>query len=504
MQAVEVAAPRGNERRRARLALREQTRRHCWMLGPGHHTVAHDQRRPGSVVLGGVQPSWADCEGGYLNLCRASRLDRRRPFPVTFRRFPGRGSGRSDHRCDEGPLASVVGAKRKVTARLPPAQRNFGASRDRLNPIERRCSQPSSPLPNGRARRSDGAAPAQGRSAPDVTRGHWSSKPLKRAADVAIDQRDASVERRIDAWSAYWRTGRRTSCTDGPGVERLVPLWHDFFDRLGAGARILDLATGAGCVAHIAQATARARGVRFDIVGVDAADLATREGARADEDGPLLTGGVRLEVLPFPDESFDAATSQFGLEYADEPRAVRELARVLRRGADLRMVLHARGGAIFQSIAERVARLRPLIAKRGLVGALMTAARCSATGETDTTLLAEISVEAAAKVARDLREAPPLEDAAFFYADGLMRMWANRERYEPGALFSSVADAHARIEALLLRQEALLDAAHSGESAEVLRAILARAGIQTGAATAVRDDTGAQIAWLIDGRRQEG
>jgi SAM-dependent methyltransferase len=94
------------------------------------------------------------------------------------------------------------------------------------------------------------------------------------------------------------------------------------------GNRVLDVACGTGVLARAAAARATPDG---SVTGVDpglgmlsvarwrAPDIAWREGT--------------AEALPFPDQSFDAVVSQFGLMFfADRLRAIREMMRVLRSG----------------------------------------------------------------------------------------------------------------------------------------------------------------------------
>jgi len=132
------------------------------------------------------------------------------------------------------------------------------------------------------------------------------------------------------AWSAYWAGAHATACLPGapPDVEALLADgWRRFASSLPQGARLLDLATGAGAVlAVIGQA-------RRDLLlrGVDSAAVPAGQ--------PELTGGVDIAALPFADAAFDAVTSQFGVEYAG-PAALAEAARVLAPGGRLRFVVH--------------------------------------------------------------------------------------------------------------------------------------------------------------------
>jgi SAM-dependent methyltransferase len=93
---------------------------------------------------------------------------------------------------------------------------------------------------------------------------------------------------------------------------------------VGRGTRLLDLATGLGQTA----AAAAARGAA--VTGLDFSP-AMIERARALHPGIDFVEGD-AQALPFPDGSFDAVVSNFGmLHFADPDRALAEAFRVLRR-----------------------------------------------------------------------------------------------------------------------------------------------------------------------------
>ena len=106
-------------------------------------------------------------------------------------------------------------------------------------------------------------------------------------------------------------------------VDRVAP---------GAGARILDVASGtAGVALQLAARTSAT------VVGVDLTEPMLAQGQRnvaaAGQSGRIALVAGRAEQLPFPDAAFDALTFTYLLRYVDDPAAtLRELARVVRPG----------------------------------------------------------------------------------------------------------------------------------------------------------------------------
>lgn len=100
---------------------------------------------------------------------------------------------------------------------------------------------------------------------------------------------------------------------------------------LRPGHRVLDLATGTADVALEVLAQAP----ETEVIGVDpSAEMLQHGEVKVEAAG--ASSKIRLQLgeaesLPFPDASFDGLTISFGIRnVADRPRALREMARVVR------------------------------------------------------------------------------------------------------------------------------------------------------------------------------
>ena len=165
---------------------------------------------------------------------------------------------------------------------------------------------------------------------------------------------------RSEHWSRFWKQGYITTFGaslahnyDGP----VRAFWTGVFGDLAPGTRILDIATGNGAVATLAAQIGEARGRGFEVTGSDIAEIS--EGVQADPATERLRRCVDFhshapcESLPFGDDAFDLAVSQFGFEYSDRDKALAEIRRVLRpEGRFVAICHHADSGLIRDSRRE--------------------------------------------------------------------------------------------------------------------------------------------------------
>ena len=135
----------------------------------------------------------------------------------------------------------------------------------------------------------------------------------------------AITERQKDTWATgdFNQIARQNVAMAEPLCEAV---------KLRAGQRVLDLACGSGTAALVAAR-------RYcEVTGIDFVPaLIERARARADAEGLEATFMVGdAQDLPFPDASFDAVISVYGVHFApDQERSAAEMLRVCRPGGKI-------------------------------------------------------------------------------------------------------------------------------------------------------------------------
>jgi ubiquinone/menaquinone biosynthesis C-methylase UbiE len=183
-----------------------------------------------------------------------------------------------------------------------------------------------------------------------------------------------------DPWTLYWQADRLDSADAVQSTNDYAPIkawWCELAVQLASGSSVLDLATGNGTVpASLLDANAA-----LTITAVDRADIDPLR--YLVDPGPLKSvdfqGQVDICSLPFDDESFDAVTSQFGIEYAPHEPAVVEAARILKQGGQLQFLLHCDDSEIVKPARRRRAEMSALLAQ----GDVLPCLRSFVAGERD-------------------------------------------------------------------------------------------------------------------------
>jgi len=302
-------------------------------------------------------------------------------------------------------------------------------------------------------------------------------------------------------WSDYWRSGRTEVMTvqtpDGPVAFDTGPIWTEWFATFETGAALLDLATGNGQVAAHASRAAADNGRRFAITGVDYAEVeAAGAGLPAD---CRLMGGVALEQLPFPAATFDGASSQFGIEYADTRAALQEVARVLKPGGRVLMMVHHADSVITRQTADQIAAYDAVLGKSGAIRHARRAFTAHLKG-----LPADGPEEAlraaVQQAAVRLEPTTPFEPVRYMvgYLDDLARRIA---AYEPGSALERLDIFEAGNAAWRHRQQSQGLAALDAPGLDIFVQRAARTGLALDARAELNDGQGALIGWRVSFRK---
>lgn len=302
-------------------------------------------------------------------------------------------------------------------------------------------------------------------------------------------------------WSDYWRSGRTEVMTvqtlAGPVAFDTGPIWTEWFGAFETGAALLDLATGGGQVAAHASAAAAAGGRTFAITGVDYAEVEVAS-ARLPADCRLM-GGVALEKLPFPAATFDGASSQFGIEYADSRTALQELGRVLKPGGRTLMLIHHADSVITRQTADQIAAYDAVLGKSGAIRHARRAFTAHLKGQAAAG--AEDALrDAVARAAGQLAPTAAFEPVRYMvdYLDDLSRRIA---AYEPASALARLDVFEAGNAAWRHRQQSQTLAALDGPGLDVFILRAGRAGLALDQRAELMDDQGALIGWRASFRK---
>lgn len=316
-------------------------------------------------------------------------------------------------------------------------------------------------------------------------------------------------------WNQYWHYDRIASCFDGAGArnydECVAAGWRAFFHGLPEGARIIDLCTGNGAAALIAAEVGRTEGKGFGIVAVDRADIDPPAYVTRHQDdfaAIRFVPATGVEALPFPDGSFGAAVSQYGIEYSDLSRSLPEAIRVLAPGGWLRLVVHAEEGVVAADARAVIADADLLLDEIDLPG---RAGRCF-----EAVLAVERAAEADAAsreradrcfadfqeaLERAARHVPEAHDRNMVRNSGavLLDSFTRRSHFDLEQLLTKVEAVRGEIHAHRGRLAALVEAALDRAQADGLAACLRSAGATEAGCSALNNVDGL-IGYVVEGR----
>jgi hypothetical protein len=176
----------------------------------------------------------------------------------------------------------------------------------------------------------------------------------------------------INAWSLYWSQDRLHSCVAQSSDEDqkvLSQLWQDFSQKLEPNSRLLDLATGNGAVADALMSVNN----DLQIEAIDKANIDPKTFLKEHANLADVNFHANTDIfnLPFEPATFNAITSQFGLEYAGLEEASEQVISYLKIGGRLQFVVHHAQSGIILSSKNKIIELQQLTLKSGILETLL-------------------------------------------------------------------------------------------------------------------------------------
>jgi ubiquinone/menaquinone biosynthesis C-methylase UbiE len=317
-----------------------------------------------------------------------------------------------------------------------------------------------------------------------------------------------------DQWDRYWAHGFVTSCALAFAANyegRMRSVWEAFFAELAPGARILDICTGNGAIAIIANEVSRAAGKGFEIHAIDRAQIDPAGTLKID---PALLEGIQFhartpaERTPFADRSFDAAVGQYALEYTDVPATCREIARILEPGGRCLFVIHHAESIILETGREELRHARLLFGEtrlferaRALIermaGARTAAERLALADDADAEEKRRLLNAAAADATAAIERSPHPEMLRTALGQ-ISRAFRALDEGGGESALAQLAAAEADIRANEERLRDLLEAARDQDGMAGIGSVMTAAGLEPAPFAPLRHEPGRLVGWMLE------
>lgn len=183
-------------------------------------------------------------------------------------------------------------------------------------------------------------------------------------------------------WNSYWsKTKSLNSFAEGEHSQGytgdIADFWNRLFSTLSQESTLLDLATGNGGLAVLAQQSNSS----FMVFASDAATIDPLALYSAEDPiYPVLKkikfiAEMTSEALTFPDQKFNLVMSQFGFEYAKTTEALEQIFRVLKSKGRFVALVHHQDSFISADCRDGLKVIERMMAADGLLEQLIDFAR---------------------------------------------------------------------------------------------------------------------------------
>ena len=152
-------------------------------------------------------------------------------------------------------------------------------------------------------------------------------------------------------WTDYWKnTNALNSFAEGEQgsgySNEIADFWTSQFKSLSKGSTLVDLGTGNGAVAVLAQLYSEANQSNFQVYGIDAADITPKKINHKDAKVKKALSKINfipntlIEQSNFESNSVDFYFSQFAFEYSNMEKSVQHCAQCLKSGGKITLLSH--------------------------------------------------------------------------------------------------------------------------------------------------------------------
>ncbi|MFT5481841.1 MAG: ubiquinone/menaquinone biosynthesis C-methylase UbiE [Halieaceae bacterium] len=171
-------------------------------------------------------------------------------------------------------------------------------------------------------------------------------------------------------WSGYWHQGHLTSLPCGFASNydgEFLRFWNEQFAELNKGETVLDVCSGNGSIALLAQKYSHTMDLGLHVEAVDAADIdlsyvlkKQAKLARHIQSIKFIPNTL-LEDMAGESESVGLVMSQFGVEYTNWEASASNIFRVMKPGGRLSLVCHSCDSTIMKQMESQCAEYAQLL-----------------------------------------------------------------------------------------------------------------------------------------------
>lgn len=321
-----------------------------------------------------------------------------------------------------------------------------------------------------------------------------------------------------EVWNKYWASDRVAACLDHeqPNYSGFIQAhWKEFFAGLAKHSRILDIGTGNGAIAAIANAVNHAEDLGFDIHGIDTAKIDPHKFVQ--HEAVLLQGitfhaETAAENTPFPNAFFQAVSGQYALEYTTIENTIKELARITAAGARLRFIIHSKPSSAVETAHTDLEQCRLILEKSKILDkarAMMDFVADIERGQMQATPAVDKKalqlIKKFEQAAREISAALEQTARKSMYSNVLevtIKTHENRRKFSKHHILNNVERLRAEVEAHRGRLRALVSNARDQADMEDIVVMLEQHGLKHLGAEAVLDpERDKQFGWRLDAEK---